>query len=222
MPLGQYIGAGAGTTKLLLHLNGSSVDSSGNNNNGTDTAITYSQANGKFGQGAGFNPATSSNINISATAFPYGTGSFTNITWIKIGSLPGTNGYSFADFWGKATANQSVGNGLHNNAGTQNIIFANFGSDLEVARTLSTGVWYLLLSTFDGTTYKGYLDGELIASGAKSINITSGTFHHIGAQEAGGGTWNGSVDEVIIENRAWSASEVKKYFTFAKGRFGII
>lgn len=62
MTLGEYLPNS--NTKLLLHLNGSSADSSGNNNNGTDTSITYSQANGKFGQGAGFD-STSDKILIA-------------------------------------------------------------------------------------------------------------------------------------------------------------
>ena len=59
MSLGEYNGAGSGTTKLLAHLNGNSNDSSGNANNGSDTNITYSLANGKLGQGAGFNGSSS-------------------------------------------------------------------------------------------------------------------------------------------------------------------
>ena len=35
MSAGEYLGAGSTTTKLLLHLNGNSNDSSGNGNNGT-------------------------------------------------------------------------------------------------------------------------------------------------------------------------------------------
>jgi hypothetical protein len=35
-------------------------------------------------------------------------------------------------------------------------------------------------------------------------------------------TPNYILDEVIIENRAWSATEIKKYYTYARGRFGII
>lgn len=32
----------------------------------------------------------------------------------------------------------------------------------------------------------------------------------------------GSIDEVILENIVWSAEKIKKYYTMAKGRFGII
>lgn len=35
-------------------------------------------------------------------------------------------------------------------------------------------------------------------------------------------TFDGSIDEVIVENRAWTAEQVKKYHTYSKGRFGII
>jgi len=90
MSLGEYTGAGSGTTKLLLHLNGNNTDTSGNSNSSTDTAITYSQANGKFGQGAGFN-GSSSIILITDNAALQGTGSHTIGLWVKFTALPASD-----------------------------------------------------------------------------------------------------------------------------------
>ncbi len=53
--LGEYNGAGSGITKALYHLNGSSADSSGNGNNGTDNEVTYGAGYGKYGKGVSFN-----------------------------------------------------------------------------------------------------------------------------------------------------------------------
>ena len=79
MSLGEYLGAGAATTKLLLHLNGNSNDSSGNGNNGTDTNITYSKNYGKFNEGANFNGSTSKIVTGNCN---YGI-RFTVSIWVK-------------------------------------------------------------------------------------------------------------------------------------------
>ena len=83
MGFGEYIANS--NTKLLLHFNGNSNDGSGNGNNGTDTNITYSNTQGKFGKGILVtNPGridvgnnSSLNVNapmtISAWAYPANT-----------------------------------------------------------------------------------------------------------------------------------------------------
>ena len=63
---------------------GNSIDSK-SANNGLDTAITYSPANGKFGQGASFNGSNSRIITASATL----TNSITWSLWIRPNFLPG-------------------------------------------------------------------------------------------------------------------------------------
>ena len=35
-------------------------------------------------------------------------------------------------------------------------------------------------------------------------------------------SWGGFIDEVIVEGVAWSSNKVKKYYTYSKGRFGIV
>jgi hypothetical protein len=41
----------------------------------------------------------------------------------------------------------------------------------------------------------------------------------LGCASSSDSFWSGAIDEVIIENRAWTASEVKKYYTNSLGRF---
>lgn len=64
----------------LYHLNGNSIDYSGNGQNGADTNISYAAAYGKFGQGAAFN-GSSSKINIRAITTL--TGNFFIAFWIS-------------------------------------------------------------------------------------------------------------------------------------------
>jgi len=225
--LGEYLGAGSGTTKLLLHLNGSSADSSGNNNNGTDTAITYSQANGKFGQGAGFNGSTSK-IVMPNKVLTTGT-DFTVSCWLKNGntaqgqdctvmsnqkdstsgffvsrSTAGTpNEYSFT--YGNGSAYQGYGSGL----------FA-----------ISSTVFEYYTFVLSGSARKIYRNGLLIVSDTLSGNVSwtlaDPLNFGINPPLTAGRYWNGSIDEVIVENVAWSADKVKKDYTYSKGIYGII
>ena len=215
---GEYLGAGSGTTKLLLHLNGSSVDSSGNNNNGTDTAITYSLANGKFGQGAGFN-GSSSNISISDTASLKITGNITISAWINPSSAP-----TFTCVAGKFLNSTNKSYWLAFNGGKAGMYISTNGSNQTgeaLSQTLSNGVWYNVVGTYDGTNTKIYVNGSL----ANSIGQTGGIYNSTGSFAVGklgslsSNYFPGKIDEVIVENRAWTASEIKKYYTNSLGRF---
>lgn len=223
MSLGEYLGSGSGITKGLYHLNGSSADYSGNGNNGTDTAITYSLANGKFGQGALFTRASSSKINLGTSPIT-GSSSRTISFWTKINSFNNnttffgqgtlTTGNAFYIY---TTTNQNVGVGVY---GSANVVTGN--------TVLTTGTWYHIAVTYTGTSSisttntKIYINGvPKTTTGSDSATVnTSATGYYIGARMDGAADYmDGSIDEFIIENVAWSAEKVKKYYTYAKGRF---
>jgi len=88
MSLGEYIPNA--NTKLLLHLNGNSNDASGNGNNCTAVNITYSLANGRYSQGAGFNGTTSAIY--TGSAINYSSQIITISCWINFKTL-GTGDY---------------------------------------------------------------------------------------------------------------------------------
>lgn len=232
MSLGEYIGAGASTTKLLLHLNGNSTDSSGNGNNGTDTAITYSQANGKFGQGAGFN-GSSSKIVIADNPSLRISGNITMSFWAYLTSRPTSNGLLYTFISKKYNGvNQGYYFDLFNNTGTNTIIRCGSYSQPVDYNTVSNftnselNVWVNWVGIYDGTAWKLYKNGNLISSTNRASGaISSNEEVDIGSLSFQGSFaryLNGTIDEVIIENRAWSASEVKKYYTHTKGRFATL
>jgi len=221
--LGEFLGSGASITKLLLHLNGNSNDSSGNGNNGTDTSITYSLANGKFGQGAGFN-GSSSRINLPTSLVQ--TGNFTISLWVKFVDATNNILFSAVDFavnygWVVFETNGSdkfVMTVFSNGAATSQSVVSN--------ETLVEGRWYNLIGVRDGTNIKLYINGSYDNQSAWSTAQNSTVQStNLGYGKNGGGGINymdGQIDEVIVENVAWSAEKVKKYFTNSKGRFGII
>lgn len=222
--LGEYLGAGSGITKGLWHLNGSSVDSSGNGNNGTDTAITYSQANGKFGQGAGFN-GSSSVINVGNAGLNL-TGDFTIAGWMYITSssnpvlnILATRGQSGSPYEQYAVFEQNgtVYGRLRNTAG--NVVF-----DAAIP-SVGINTWQFVVCVVSGTTVSIYVNGK------KGTDATfTGTRLNLSIDTKIGGGYvsnqlfymNGAIDEVIIENVAWSAEKVKKYYSYAKARWATL
>ena len=218
--LGEYLGAGSGTTKLLLHLNGSSADSSGNSNNGTDTSITYSQANGKFGQGAGFNSGNTSYITLPNLST--GTGDFTLSLWINTTTY-GTNKRYYI-------SQQNSGapyNTFQLNYASPNLYFGHYdGStdlNLNIPTLPSTGAWYNIIFTKNGNTGSVYVNGSLAVSGTGWSSRNCGEAHYNGLGLSGSNSFYGAMDEVIKElGVAWSAEKVKKYYTNSRGRYGII
>jgi hypothetical protein len=212
MSFGEYIGAGPGTTKLLLHLSGNSTDSSGNNNNGTDTAITY--VDGKFRKCASFN-GSSSQIQSTVT----GDSVFTINTWVKITSFPGMTGY----FFNRRNTANNANYGIYLNSSSQfglNCYDGFTGPFFATDATFSTGVWYNVVEVFNGASSAIYVNGKLSKSGTL-LTHTSGNDTFLGAN-SGVNFYTGLIDETIIENIAWTPQQVAKYYSYAKGYYAIL
>lgn len=233
MSLGEYQGAGAATTRLLLHLNGNSNDSSGNGLNGTDTNMTYSKNYGKFNEGAYFNGSGQIRLGNSTVLQP---DIITISMWIK-----------------RTTTSESTptlimrDNGLVSYASAYCIYLTTTtgyiryeqqqpgGTYVAVQSTIAitdTTTWHHVCVTRNptaGTTYI-YLDGNLVGSGTGNTTaIYYGTTRqgtNIGAYIYGDGSmlarYTGYMDEVIIENYGWTIQQVQKYYTNSLGRFGTI
>ena len=217
--LGEYLGAGSATTKLLLHLNGNSTDSSGNGNNGTDTAITYSA--GKFGQGAGFNGTTSQIIFNPITALQ--VQAFTINAWVN----PDTDYKTFI-YQVNGAAAFYIAYQIY--IGENNVYIVQMNGS---AYTLSvnftptiTKTWNHFSFVYTGSAWLTYLNGNLVnTTSAPAIyygGSSSTKYIYIGKNPVTTAeTWTKAIDEVIVENRAWTASEVKKYYTYSRGMFGL-
>jgi hypothetical protein len=234
--LGEFTGSGSGITKGLWHLNGNSTDSSGNGNNGTDSNITYGLAYGKFGQGASFN-GSSSVIQTAAWSPP---GNYTISMWINADTLPASGGFMslFCNYDVPTTLqDRGIDLRLYNDNGTQKIqtlhgIPVSSGSSalLSYSTTLSTSTWYLLNVVYNGTTVKLYLNANEVATANMAVNIPAivkltniGNFgYYTTSKTTLSRYFNGSIDEVIVENRAWTAEQVKKYYSASKGRWATL
>lgn len=211
------------TVKGLYRFTGNSSDISGNSNNGTDTDIVYSRANGRFDQGAGFNGLTSL-INLANPAILKLTGNFTLWSWIK----PATDGSVIA-LWSwdgskRAGIHLEVSGGglkIESAKDTGNVQ----GTDYQIATggTVIDGKWHLGLGTWDGTNLSVFVDGDLKAQTAwTDAPVYSAQNFYLGARYFTGTPNNfitASVDEVAIISEAFDEKMAKKFYAHAKGKY---
>jgi hypothetical protein len=223
MSLGEYIGAGAAITKGLWHLNGNSLDSSGNGANGTDTAITYGLQYGRFGQGASFNGTTSkihftSRPILGATAITMSAWvnnvdtSARPIYWSGLGGA-GQDDIDFLLYWNNSFINFS----LWDSSGGMHYILGN--------TILATHTWYNVIGTWSsGNIMKIYINGvddgissSVTPTWSGGIRNTATTFD-IGMFRSSN-YFYGSMDELIIENRACTQQMIDRYYAQSRGRY---
>ena len=206
------------SSMLMMHLNGNSIDQSGCGRHGTDTSVTYSQANGQFDKGASFN-GSSGKILIP----PIGTLSdFTISCWIKTTSTGATNYIS--ELTNKPTNNSNFY--ISTNVGKITCGTWNGSASLSSTGniTVNTGNWVNIIITKTGTTYNYYVNGkfDVTATLHNVGDFTSVANSFIGSNGDNTVFFNGSIDEYFLETNVWSASRIAKYYSEAKGKFGIL
>ncbi|TET75162.1 MAG: LamG domain-containing protein [Candidatus Aminicenantes bacterium] len=85
---------------------------------------------------------------------------------------------------------------------------------------LTSGVWYYAVATYDGSSWKLYLNGNLDGQTAESGTILSKTpLLYIGSHNAGptGHYFNGMIDDVRIYNFSLSYAEQLAIFNHGRG-----
>lgn len=203
-------------------LEGNSNDVQGTYN-GTDTAITYSLANGKFGQGADFNGTTSkistsltintySNLSISAWVNPDnqndGAVMFANDTpgfdnSLQMGVRPEVNAYGITKKFSMIYQRNSdaTRHGVSDTA------------DIEAS------VWTNYVFTYDGSNMKLYRNGLLVDTTALSSAVFSSTAVTLGFNTGSGRCWDGKLDDIAIYSRALTANEAKEIYNLQSSFF---
>lgn len=223
--LGQYLGAGSGITKGLYHFEGSSLDSSGNGNNGTDTDISYGLQYGRFGQGASFNGSTSKIILPTGVNTAISNSNFTIIFYINPAVTISGSVYKVF-LWGSSDTSYMIRVYYYNEQAYFGSIQGVTWNSLTYTTTFSANQWYQIGVTYNisNKAKKLYINGALVGQN------TGNTLTTINQLQVGGldsytsspDPFNGSMDELFFENTAWSAQQVQKYYTYSRGLYGTI
>ncbi len=92
------------------------------------------------------------------------------------------------------------------------------GQFAQLINTISVDTWYHMIMTWDGTTIKLYINGNTTPAGtespsaARDISSIDDIAWTLGNKSGDENHWNGFVDDVIIYDRALSASEVSDIY----------
>src|SRR6266853_679638 len=189
------------------------ADMSGNNNNGTISAATWTTA-GRFGNALVFN-GTSARVTVPDAASLQLTTGMTLEAWVFPTATP-TNWRAIVDktvdgYYLMASTDKGDGPSAGGTwvGGNQNT----YGPSVVEVNT-----WTHLAATFDGETVRLYVNGAEVASQAQTTPLatTTGTLQ-IGGDSYPNEFFAGRIDEVRIYNRALSAAEIQTDMNTAVG-----
>lgn len=201
---------------------GNSNDSKGSNNLTNSNGVTFGVA--KFGNGADFGSGNTSkalSVN-SSLGLANGSVARTISLWVKFYSLSGTQ--EFVSQW----ANSDHSGFLFYASGTSLVVgHSNFSvgeDDLTLSSSLTTGTWYHVVMTYDGSTMAGYLNGALIGSRASS-RTNGNTINDVFTLGAAYGNNVGYamysslvMDDVAVFSRALTATEISNIYSGGGGQ----
>jgi len=183
-------------------LDGNSTDSL-SVSNGTDTSVSYVSA--KISTGADLN-GTTSKIDLNRTAHSATAGSVS--CWVKWDTLAAVS----------RPLTDAAGYMYFELNGTNKIVFEFYyfgGNSIASSFTATTGTWYNLVATWDGTDTNFYIDGAFIGTVAApgpqvmdllTLGFVSPSYY-----------FDGIVDEVGIFNDALTAGEVTTLYNGGAG-----
>lgn len=213
-----------GNLVSYFRLEGNANDAK-NVNNGTGSNITYSTANGRINQGAGFNGSTSKIVCADSASLRL-TGAYSFSQWINIPTLP-TNDVLSHQLYCKYDTGAPGGAGGYEGAirktgGVDYITCGNYGgASYQANITLPINVWLHVVITWDGTNFVVYVNNSVVSgtktgtgsalTNSKPLNI--GTFGQIQSTTELGRWFPGAMDEIIIFNKALSAAEVTSIYS---------
>lgn len=203
-------------------MQGNSTDSVGSNN-GTDTAITYSDANGKIGNGAGVN-GTTSQIIIDALGSTFSSGnSYSVSAWVYVASS-----FTGQPFSAVTTTTWGVGAFEFSVRGTSglNIEFTGVswlsGTLFSVTGATTSNSWNHIVAVSDGSTKNLYINGTLANTTSTSVSQTFTNFSLINTRATNigyrGGASGKYIDEVGVWSRALTGSEVTSLYNSGAGK----
>ena len=96
------------------------------------------------------------------------------------------------------------------------------GGTVSGVATISNDVWNNIVVTWDGTTSKSYLNGSFVTNNAVGTASSQNDKFALGAANSGNNNnLNGKISQMLVYNRALTASEITQNFDAIKGRYGL-
>lgn len=193
------------------------IDASGNGYNGTWNG-TQTGTSGYYSSGynqtwAGTFDGVSDYINTGNNA-PLITGAFTSAAWVKSNNF--ANWEDIVDKGSQYLRNSEIA--LSQTTGAPYVSFTQSGSYKSCIATgsYSTGIWYFVVGTYDGSNERIYVNGVLSNTCAVTGNQDTSSDARIIGEIAGMDYFSGLIENVRIYNRALSAAEIQTIYNAGK------
>jgi len=179
-------------------LNGDADDSVGGNHGVISGAIFVPSP---FGQALKFNGTASDFVDLGFSGLPGSTGPYTIEAWFRTQD---------------PQQQYILQYGLHNTNGglaslgtwSGNLMTTQHGDRLQGGNA-ATGDWTHGAVTFDGSVFRLYVNGALVASGGMGTTSVTTNFARLGAEGLDICCyWNGEIDELRVYNRALNPGEL--------------
>ena len=218
-----YYGGG---TKGYYPLNGDSSNYTGNGYNLTAyNSPTLGATSGRFG--GSVNCVRTSGQYLQYNGSVLGNAiDFTVSCWFKVSSNIGAG-----EFRGIFTERGNSGGSnrislLHTDDSGEAILYlvdsSGGSSSMKYNISLTVGQWYHAAVTWDHANIYAYFNGEQIST-TNLANLKDASYPtNIGCYYTPAPTdygFNGNIDEVIVESRCWSKTEMAKYYSNSLGKF---
>jgi hypothetical protein len=194
--------------------NSSNANDQWGTNDGTVSGATYVSNGGPRNDGAYDFDGSNDYIDFGSIDFQ-SLGTFSQSVWVNVDST-GSNAF-YVNNGGASNTNTAI----YENGSAGEIQFY-LQTDSETVRPffpvseLTTDVWYNFVQTWDGSTVKSYVNGELVdteTTSSSTLASTSGPYV-AGARDDGSGATDGTIDEIRVYNRALTPSEVHKLYQY--------
>jgi len=206
---------------------GNASDSVGSESLTNTNTVSYDA--GKINNGADFG-STNSNKWLNSSVEPgAGTGAITMSGWINVTTAPASGSLGTAFSHANNNGGSAIGDALDywNVSGTLKLRYnrPQYGLQdnlLDYTVTLSTGTWYFVVITYDGSNQRLYVNGVLQAgpqaqSGVGTASNTSGVGLGQDRQDGANHWFSGHVDEVGLWTRALSQAEITQLYNAGVG-----
>jgi len=209
----------------------SSIDYSGNGNNGTPTGGPLWASDIPFGSGCSvFFDGGNDYINVPRNTTLEPTDAITLSAWIKPSTVANSANYMILS----KMAYPNYGYRMYLSGWNQcaqlnclSLAIGNGSSGYSISSTnpilTQLGKWSHVVATFDGVKAAVYVDGKVIASGNSSISSIANDVSlslNIGRHTANNEYFPGYIDSVRIYGKSLTASEVGELYASERHKFG--
>jgi len=195
------------------------VDSSGNGKTLTNNGSVAEASDGKIGYCADYGSYSAGKCLSRSDALSIGTGNFSINMWLKYDAIP-TSGQLRCPFTIRVNGTKTQYEfDYRNESGTPKYNLWAGGSESKYNITESTGTYYMLTLTYDGSNLRLYRNTSLIITQATGTNTTSAatTINFGNAPWGDDRMLRGKQDEIAVYNRVISGAEMSSLYNGGNG-----